>query len=45
MVCLPPVPPSSPLWTLCRVRKNMNFRLYFVQFREYFLCNFSKTQK
>jgi hypothetical protein len=44
MVCLPAGPPPSPLWTPCRVRKNRNFRLYFVQFREYFLCNFPKTQ-
>jgi hypothetical protein len=45
MVCLPPSPPPSPLWTPCRVGKNRNFRLCFIQFREYFLCNFSKTQK
>jgi hypothetical protein len=25
--------------------KNRRFGLYFVQFREYFLCNFSETQK
>jgi hypothetical protein len=29
---------------LC-VRKNRNFRLCFVQLWEYFLCNFSETQK
>jgi hypothetical protein len=45
MVCLPVGPPSSPLWTLCHVGKNRNFRLCFVQFREYFLCNFSEIQK
>jgi hypothetical protein len=38
-------PPPSPLWTPCRVRKNRNFMLCFVQFREYFVCNFSETQK
>jgi hypothetical protein len=38
--------PSPPLlWTpsLCQVIRD--FRFCFVQFREYFLCNFSKTQK
>jgi hypothetical protein len=45
MVCLPPGPPPYLLWTLSRVEKNRNFGLRFVQFREYFLCNFSETQK
>jgi hypothetical protein len=45
VVWLPPGPPPSLLWTLSHVRKNRNFRLRFVQFREYFLCNFSETQK
>jgi hypothetical protein len=45
MVCLPPGPPMSPLWTLSHVGENRNFGLRFVQFREYFLCNFSETQK
>jgi hypothetical protein len=45
MVRLPSGPPLSLLWTpsLCQV--NRNFGFHFVQFREYFLCNFSKTQK
>jgi hypothetical protein len=45
MVFLPPGPPSSPLWTPCHAGKNRNFRICFVQFQEYFLCNFSETQK
>jgi hypothetical protein len=39
MVRLPSGPPPS------RVGKNRNFGFCFVQFREYFLCNFSETQK
>jgi hypothetical protein len=42
MVCLPPGPPTSHLWTPCRVEKNRNFRLCFVQFREYFCVTFLK---
>jgi hypothetical protein len=44
MVRLPPGCSSSLLWTpsLCQV--NRSFGFCFVQFREYFLCNFSKTQ-
>jgi hypothetical protein len=38
-------PPPSLLWTLSRVGKNRNFSFCFVQFREYFLCSFSETQK
>jgi hypothetical protein len=42
-------PPSGPLpsllWTPSHVGKNRNFGFCFVQFREYFLCNFSETQK
>jgi hypothetical protein len=38
-------PPPSLLWTLSCVGKNRNFGFCFVQFREYFLCNFSETQK
>jgi hypothetical protein len=45
VVRLPPGPPLSLLWTLSCVRKNRNFGLRFVQFWEYFLCNFSETQK
>jgi hypothetical protein len=41
----PPGPPPSLLWTPSRVGKNRNFGLCFVQFQEYSLCNFSKTQK
>jgi hypothetical protein len=45
LVWLPPGPSPSLLWNLSRVGKNRNFGLRFVQFREYFLCNFSETQK
>jgi hypothetical protein len=45
MVRLAPGPPPSLLWTPSRVRKNRNFGFCFVQFREYFLCSFSETQK
>jgi hypothetical protein len=45
VVWLPPSPPPSLLWTPSRVGKNRNFGLRFVQFRQYFLCNFSETQK
>jgi hypothetical protein len=45
MVCQPPGPPPALLQTSSRVGKNRRFGLHFVQFREYFLCNFSKTQK
>jgi hypothetical protein len=38
----PSGPPPSLLWTPSRIRKR-NFGFCFVQFREYFLCNFSKT--
>jgi hypothetical protein len=44
MVRLPAGPPPSLLWTLSRVGKNRNFGFCFVQFREYFLYSFSKTQ-
>jgi hypothetical protein len=42
---LPPGPPSSLLWTTSSFQVNRNFGFCFVQFREYFLCNFSETQK
>jgi hypothetical protein len=45
IVRLAPGPPSSLLWTPSRVEKNRNFGYCFVQFREYFLCSFSETQK
>jgi hypothetical protein len=45
MVWLPSGPPPSLLWTPSRDGKNRNFGFCFVQFREYFLCNFSETQK
>jgi hypothetical protein len=45
VVWLAPGPPLSLLWTPSHVRKNRNFGFCFVQFREYFLCSFSKTQK
>jgi hypothetical protein len=39
----------APLWLSFGLRivagKNRRFGLHFVQFREYFLCNFSETQK
>jgi hypothetical protein len=38
-------PPSALLRTSSRVGKNRRFGLRFVQFREYFPCNFSETQK
>jgi hypothetical protein len=37
--------PPSHLWTPSRFGKIKNFGFYFVQFREYFLCSFSETQK
>jgi hypothetical protein len=41
--------PLAPLWLLFGPRppswKNRSFRTCFVQFREYFLCSFSETQK
>jgi hypothetical protein len=40
-----PGPPPTLLWTPSYVGENRNFGLHFVQFREYFLCNFFKTQK
>jgi hypothetical protein len=45
MVRLPAGPPLSLLWTPSRIGKNRNFGFCFVQFREYFLCSFSETQK
>jgi hypothetical protein len=45
MVWLAPGSPPSLLWTPSRIGKNRNFGFCFVQFREYFLCSFSETQK
>jgi hypothetical protein len=45
MVRPPPGPPPSLFWTSSSCQVNRNFGFRFVQFREYFLCNFSKTQK
>jgi hypothetical protein len=45
MVRPPSGPPLSLLWTPSRVGKNRNFSFCFVQFREYFLCNFSRNTK
>jgi hypothetical protein len=45
MVRPPPGPALSLLWTPSSVQVNRNFGFCFVQFREYFLCNFSETQK
>jgi hypothetical protein len=41
----PPGLPPSLLWTPSRFGKNRNYGFCFVQFREYFLCSFSETQK
>jgi hypothetical protein len=44
--CGCPLAPLRLFFGLCFVSgKNRTFRLRFVQFREYFLCNFSATQK
>jgi hypothetical protein len=45
MVRLPPGPPLYLLWTPSSGQLNRNFGFHFVQFWEYFLCNFSETQK
>jgi hypothetical protein len=45
MLWLAPCSPPSLLWTPSRFGKNRNFGFCFVQFREYFLCSFSETQK
>jgi hypothetical protein len=45
MVRPPPGSPPSLLWTPSSCKVNRNFGFPFVQFQEYFLCNFSETQK
>jgi hypothetical protein len=45
MVRLPSGPPSSLLWTPSSCQVNRKFGFHFIQFQEYFLCNFSETQK
>jgi hypothetical protein len=45
MVRLPPGCSPSLLWTSSLCQVNRNFGFCFVQFREYFLCNFSESQK
>jgi hypothetical protein len=45
MVRPPPSPAPSLLWTPSSFQVNRNFGFCFVQFRVYFLCNFSETQK
>jgi hypothetical protein len=45
MVWPPPGPPPSLLWTPSSCQVNRNFGFCFVQFQEYFLGNFSETQK
>jgi hypothetical protein len=45
MVQLPLGPSPSLLWTPSSCQVNRNFGFRFVQFQEYFLCNFSETQK
>ena len=36
--------PPTLLWTPCRVGENRDPAFHFVQFREYFQCNFSETK-
>jgi hypothetical protein len=38
-------PPPALLWTPSSCQVIKDFNLCFVQFREYFMCNFSETQK
>jgi hypothetical protein len=38
-------PSPALLWTLSSCQVIRDFSFCFVQFREYFLCNFSETQK
>jgi hypothetical protein len=45
VVSLAPGPPPSHLRSLRSFGKNRRFGFCFVQFREYFLCNFSETPK
>jgi hypothetical protein len=45
MVRPPPGPAPSLLWTLSSFQVNRNFGFRFIQLQEYFLCNFSETQK
>jgi hypothetical protein len=45
MVWSPLGSPLSLLWTPSHIGKNRNFGFCFIQFREYFLCNFFETQK
>jgi hypothetical protein len=45
MVSLAPGPPPSHLRSSRSFGKNRRFGFCFVQFREYFLCSFSETQK
>jgi hypothetical protein len=44
-VCLPSPPLRLSLGPRPSSGKNRSFGFYFVQFREYFLCSFSETQK
>jgi hypothetical protein len=45
LVWLPLGPPPALLWTPSSCQVIRKFSFCFVQFREYFLCNFSETQK
>jgi hypothetical protein len=45
VVSLAPGPPPSHLGSSRSFGKNRRFGFCFVRFREYFLCNFSETQK
>jgi hypothetical protein len=45
VVSLAPGPPPSHLRSSRSFDKNRRFGFCFVQFREYFLCNFSETHK
>ena len=44
VVWMPRGSPPSPLWTPCTCRENRRLGFRSVQFREYFLCNFSETK-
>jgi hypothetical protein len=44
-VWLAPGPSPALLWTPSSCQVIMDFSFCFIQFREYFMCNFSETQK
>jgi hypothetical protein len=45
LVWLPLGPPPALLWTPSSCQVIRNFSFCFVQFQEYFMCNFFETQK